>query len=58
MSKPLSPATIRFELQQRYRQAMDKALAATNPEERSRWASEAALAISELQHPSLCEKGA
>lgn len=56
MSKPVNLATIKSELQGRYRQAMDKALAVTNPEERSRWAAEAALAISELQHPLFKEE--
>jgi len=54
MSKPqVNLATVKYELQIRYRRAMDKALAASSPDERSRWAAEAAVAISELQHPSL-----
>ena len=45
--------TLRFELRRDYREAMDKALAAKSPEDRQHWASKAAVAISELQHPSL-----
>jgi len=56
VTKPQKPQvnlhTVKYELQKRYREAMDKALAARSPEERSRWAAEAAVAISELQHPS------
>ncbi len=49
----MNPTEIRTSLQRRYRASIDKALAATNPTERERWASDAAVAISELQHPAL-----
>lgn len=46
---------IRCDLRARYRDARDRYDQASSPVARKRWASEMAVAISELQHPSLAD---